>query len=447
MKEKIDQYAKGIFEYCLPEVVVNPSELSVSVDAGEITQGSFMVQNSRGRIMKGIVCTDCAQMILEKESFQGTENEIAFAFRGTYCRPGDVIRGEIRILSDCGVGNLPFTVTVAVPSCETSAGRIRDLNQFTELVKGHYIEALRIFQSPSFERIFLWDKETYLERYKGLLKGNDKSMALEEFLIAAHKKTPVQLTVEKRELQYPKCEKIFADQLVLHKDTWGYGEYEVKTDASFLRPERSCIRTTDFTGDTYELPFVINPDCMAIGHNFARITISSVRQVLEIKVIARKYCLSDEERRQRIQQQKAVWNLYRSFLYFEAGKISRKDYIELAGRSVGSLDEASEQKAGPCIPDPSGTAGAERRKLSSGDDRTGKQAAGASGTGTAALLFLLLSDAFMETGGSREGRSIVRDQGMLSERTQSLADPLVFVENGRQLPDLIQTAGCHSWAA
>ena len=43
MKEKIDQYAKGIFEYCLPEVVVNPSELSVSVDAGEITQGSFMV--------------------------------------------------------------------------------------------------------------------------------------------------------------------------------------------------------------------------------------------------------------------------------------------------------------------------------------------------------------------------------------------------------------------
>lgn len=344
MKEKIDQYAKGIFEYCLPEVVVNPSELSVSVDAGEITQGSFMVQNSRGRIMKGIVCTDCAQMILEKEAFQGTENEISFAFRGTYCRPGDVIRGEIRILSDCGVGNLPFTVTVAVPSCETSAGRIRDLNQFTELVKGHYIEALRIFQSPSFERIFLWDKETYLERYKGLLKGNDKSMALEEFLIAAHKKTPVQLTVEKRELQYPKCEKIFADQLVLHKDTWGYGEYEVKTDASFLRPERSCIRTTDFTGDTYELPFVINPDCMAIGHNFARITISSVRQVLEIKVIARKYCLSDEERRQRIQQQKAVWNLYRSFLYFEAGKISRKDYIELAGRSVGSLDGASEQK-------------------------------------------------------------------------------------------------------
>ena len=39
MKEKIDQYAKGIFEYHMPEVIMTPSALSVSVDAGEIAQG------------------------------------------------------------------------------------------------------------------------------------------------------------------------------------------------------------------------------------------------------------------------------------------------------------------------------------------------------------------------------------------------------------------------
>ena len=252
MKEKIDQYAKGIFEYHMPEVIMTPSALSVSVDAGEIAQGSFRVSNSAGRSMKGIVCTDCGSMILEKEAFQGTDNEISFAFRGTCCEPGDVIHGRIRILSDCGVAELAFTVNVAVPACDTSAGRIRDLNQFTELVRSHYVEALRLFQSPSFARIFLQNKETYLERYHGLMKGNDKSMALEEFLIAAHKKTPVQLTVEKRELQYPNCEKVFADKLVLRRDTWGYGEYEIKSDAAFVRFDRSCVRTTDFAGDVYE---------------------------------------------------------------------------------------------------------------------------------------------------------------------------------------------------
>jgi len=45
MKEKIDQYAKGIFEYHMPEVVLGTSELSVTVDAGEIVQGSFRISN------------------------------------------------------------------------------------------------------------------------------------------------------------------------------------------------------------------------------------------------------------------------------------------------------------------------------------------------------------------------------------------------------------------
>lgn len=344
MKEKIDQYAKGIFEYHMPEVIMTPSALSVSVDAGEIAQGSFRVSNSAGRSMKGIVCTDCGSMILEKEAFQGTDNEISFAFRGTCCEPGDVIHGRIRILSDCGVAELAFTVNVAVPACDTSAGRIRDLNQFTELVRSHYVEALRLFQSPSFARIFLQNKETYLERYHGLMKGNDKSMALEEFLIAAHKKTPVQLTVEKRELQYPNCEKVFADKLVLRRDTWGYGEYEVKSDAAFVRFDRSCVRTTDFAGDVYELPFVINPDCMSIGHNFARITISSARQTLEIRVIARRYCMSDEERREKITQQKAVSSLYQSFVYYQAGKLSEKDYATSVEKNVGSLAQSEQDQ-------------------------------------------------------------------------------------------------------
>lgn len=71
MKEKIDQYAKGIFEYHMPEVIMTPSVLSVSVDAGEIAQGSFRVSNSAGRSMKGIVCTDCGSMILKRKHFRG----------------------------------------------------------------------------------------------------------------------------------------------------------------------------------------------------------------------------------------------------------------------------------------------------------------------------------------------------------------------------------------
>ncbi len=342
MKEKIDRYAKGIFEYHTPEVVLAPSRLSISVDAGEIAQGSFFISNSKGCIMKGIVCTDCANLILEREAFQGTESEIHFSFRGTYCQPGEVITGEIQILSDCGIDKLPFTASVSVPGCETSMGKFRDLKQFTELSRNHYTEALRIFQSPSFEKVFLSDRESYQECYRGLMKGNDKGMAMEEFLVASHQKTPLQLTAEKMELQYPKCDKVFADKIILHKDTWGYGEYEVKSDAAFVRFDRMYIKTTEFVGDTYELPFVINPDNMASGHNFARITISSAREKLEIKVIARKYCMSDQERRERIGQQKNIRNIYKSFLYYQAGKMARRDYISSVEKGVCSMDKAQD---------------------------------------------------------------------------------------------------------
>ena len=64
MKEKIDQYAKGIFEYHMPEVVLGTSELSVTVDAGEILEGIFRILYSIGRSMLLLVCTDCSGMIL-----------------------------------------------------------------------------------------------------------------------------------------------------------------------------------------------------------------------------------------------------------------------------------------------------------------------------------------------------------------------------------------------
>ena len=66
--------------------------------------------------MKGIVCTDCDYMILEEDAFQGEESEISFLFRGTYCQPGEVIRGAVKLLTNCGNVILPFTVMVTVPS-------------------------------------------------------------------------------------------------------------------------------------------------------------------------------------------------------------------------------------------------------------------------------------------------------------------------------------------
>lgn len=344
MKEKINQFAKGIFEYTIPEIVLEPQRLEISVDAGESCHGSFVISNAEKRMMKGMVCTDCHYLILEQETFHGEVNEISFTFQGNYLSPGEVLKGNIRVISDCGSELLPYSVTVNAPSCTVSTGRIRDLFHFASLAKENLQEAVRLFRDPRFEKIFLGRDDNALELYRGLNQGPDKGLAMEEFLIAIHKKVPVQLSAEKHSLHYKDCQETFMDRIVLRKDTWGYCEYQVQVDAGFIELEHHRIRTTDFVGSTYELSFVVCPDKMTSGRNFARLMISNARQTIQIEIAAEKSGYQREAVEQRLGEQEIILQLYQSFLLFYQGKMDAKEYSSSVERLICTLDRLSEGK-------------------------------------------------------------------------------------------------------
>lgn len=339
MKEKINQFAKGIFEYRVPSVEVHPQDILLSVDAGESCSGSFVISNSEKRIMKGIVSTDCHQLILHQEGFRGEVNEISYTFQAKYCSPGEVIKGNIRIISDCQSVLLPFSVTVNVPSCTVSTGRIRDLVQFSQLAKENPQEAVRLFGSPRFEEVFLAREPHYKELYRGLSKGQDTGLALEEFLIAVHKKVPVQLSVEKQSLHYAECSDTFQERITLQKNTWGICEYKIQSDAGFVEPERQQIRTTDFVGNTYELSFVVHPDRMLAGRNFARLTISNISQTISIEIVAEKKECQSEAVEVRLRQQENVVQFYQNFLDFYRGRLDVYEYSTSVERIICLLDQ------------------------------------------------------------------------------------------------------------
>lgn len=344
MKEKINRFAKGIFEYEMPTILFKPQSLQLSVDAGETYHGSFLLSNNRKRMMKGIVCTDCHHLVFEEASFQGAENEIHFTFQGTYFLPGEVIKGGIRVLSDCGSALLPFSVTICVPSCTTSAGKIKDLLHFAKFAKENLSEAVRLFGSPSFEAIFQGQDGRWKSLYHGLVKGVDQGIAMEEFLIAIHKKLPVGLSVQNHHLRYKNCKEAFQDKFVLRKDTWGYCEYEIRVDARFVELEHHQLRTTDFVGDIYELAFVVHPDRMIGGRDFARITISNVRQTIEVDIIVDKEEYHSPLLQERIHRQQSVFRLYENFVSFLCKKKTNKEYCLAVEREVCNMDKLSEEQ-------------------------------------------------------------------------------------------------------
>lgn len=341
MKEKINQFAKGIFEYKTPEIILKPQNLQFSVDAGEVCHGSFQLSNNQKRMMKGMLCTDCHNLILEEESFQGEENEIHFTFQGTYLMPGEVVKGDIRIISDCGSVLLPFSATVSIPSCDVSTGKIRDLLHFANLARENMPEAVKLFGSPHFETVFLGQDARQKTLYRGLSKGADPGLAMEEFLIAVHKKVPVQLSVEKHTLRYTDCKEAFQDKLWVQKDTWGYCEYGVQVDAEFIELEHHRIRTTDFVGNSYELGFVVHPEKMTGGRNFARITISNVRQSVEVEIIADQASYNRALLKQKLQEQQGVLQLYQNFLWLQSKKKTQKEYCIAVERVVCNMDRLS----------------------------------------------------------------------------------------------------------
>ena len=180
MREKVNQAAKGIFEYSSSALNITPEELSVKVNAGEYSEGLFVVSNGSERPMKGEVSTDCHFLEFKDYFFDGAFNEIQYIFHGESLLPGDTVKGNITVITDYGIKKLSFFATAGVPSCEASSGKIRDLFHFTNLAREHPEEAATLFRKHNFEEIFLYRDNANIALYRGDL-CNGMADILEDF--------------------------------------------------------------------------------------------------------------------------------------------------------------------------------------------------------------------------------------------------------------------------
>lgn len=286
MKEKIVRLSKEIFEYERPELVVSEKELTLEVQVGNRYQGELIITNSLGQEMKGVVYTSHPMMRVEEDTFTGTQAIISYTFYGQDFNIGEIITGMISIVSSCGECEIPFLAQIEVPYCITSLGKVKDLFHFANLAKTDWAEAVKLFKSKRFEKVFLYENLKNTIIYRSLLKSVSPSQAMEEFLIGVRKKLKIQISIDKNNFNYSCVKEKFMDKITLTKDQWGYTELTISTDAVFIIPDHKRIWTDSFLGNTYILEFVIDPAMMRKGNNFGRIYIKSVHQLLTIEISA-----------------------------------------------------------------------------------------------------------------------------------------------------------------
>lgn len=328
MREKIEQLSKGIFEYDTPSILLELESLEINAAAGTVYKGSFIIKNSKNTAMKGVIYSSSKFLVLHNDTFNKEEVEVGYEFDGRTLRHGDEIKGVISIVSSCKEVKLPFTAHVEAPYFDSSLGKVKDLFNFTNLAKADIVQALKIFKDANFPMVFMNHEAKYKVLYKELLKSKSPSSAMEEFLVAIHKKLPVTITADRYMLNYQVLEDSIKDKIILTKDNWGYGEYKVTTDAPFITLEHKILWTESFVGNQYYLDFVLHPKNMRYGNNFGRIYLKSAHQLILIEVICKHRKSEDNGNYLDRTIKKSQVKLLRNYLDFRMSKISSEEYLK-----------------------------------------------------------------------------------------------------------------------
>lgn len=310
MRRKIQDIIRGKFEYHQPALVIREEALHFSVIEEEAYSGSFHLLSSSEVPIRGIVTCENPHIKILTTEFDAVSAEIRFEFLGSQVAEGDVVRGHFVITSSAGEYLLDFQAQITRHYLPSSIGKIKTLNDFTNLSNLNWDEALKIFRSPAFCNIFHEHAEYFTLLYKGLTERRCSSHEMEEFLIAAGKKKRSVFSVEGNRRIYQIKETAVSDIVKVAKSEWGYCDIGISCDAPFVSLGKKRLQMYDFCGKHAEFSYQLIPRLMHRGINYAVITLENCFQKTQIVISA---VLGEEK-----QEHSLAWK--KRCLYFKLEK-------------------------------------------------------------------------------------------------------------------------------
>ena len=337
MKEKITQFSRGNFEFELPKVMLSDEQIIVEVEQGSSYYGCFTIMTQDHVELKGLVYSSSRLLIITDEQFCGSENVIRYKFRASGLQVNDEEKGTITCVTSMGEFEIPFHFIVIPPYCITKKGEVRDLFHFTNLAKEDPITALSLFKTDEFVNVFLKKEPTYLGIYNTLMKSTSPSQAMEEFLIAIHKKLPVEIDIDKKELNFEVDKDPFMEKIYIIRSNWGYSEIKLYTDAPFIQLDHKVLWTDNFALNSYPLEVVLDPSKMRVGINYGRIIIKTVHQTIVVPVTCKVPHKERIGNTSTIHLRRYELQLTKNYLNFRMNKIDLQSYIQETSSVLSSL--------------------------------------------------------------------------------------------------------------
>lgn len=344
-KQKIiNQIMEGKFDYENGSLDFSCAKIEISVKKGGQYEGAFRVKASPGIYVNGSVYSSDWRMECLTKEFSGAEEEIAFRFHGENLDEGEVVKGTFDIVSNQGEYYLPFVAAVEHALPESSEGTVKNLFHFANLAKSNWKEAVKLFYSPEFGRIFSGSDAQYGEDYRALSAHRGQEQNVEEFLIQVNKKQRTEYLTEEQELSLAEAAGtggVAEQKLTVLRNGWGFTQLFVQCRGDFLFSEKDVLTDDDFLGDRCELPVFIDFDQCHNGRNFGEIVLYNSYVALAVPVTV--HCGHSAFGTQDAERKRCTVRLMEAYQNFRLRKTGTSAWLKETGRLVERLVALNEE--------------------------------------------------------------------------------------------------------
>ena len=345
MKRRIEELLNDTYRYQAPKLVLSEEHLELMAPADSSLEGEFFFSAGDNSRIRGMLISSNRRIVLAKDTFAGNAIHVKYIIDTRGLKEEDTFDGEITILSPIGEASVSVCVQVHTPEVQTRHGEIRSLESFAKLARSDFREAFHLFVSADFTRFFKGKDACWLPLYRGLSANPAGYQHLEEFLIGCGRKEPVHISIDREEKIYEGLRSSQKNILYVEKDTWGFVRMEVDVQGDFLQVDKRVITSEDFIGSLFGLEYILRRDRLKKGNNYGMITIRTVYDTLQFKVVATNGAHGDDV---RLRDKKIRTKLIRSWLSYETGKTTIEQWKEETEDILDTPSDATAYLASAC---------------------------------------------------------------------------------------------------
>ncbi len=345
MQDAVQRILEGKFNNDVRSLEFSSPVIELKLRENEQYEGSFTVLGPKDQVTEGTVSSSRLKMKCLTSHFSGQEEEIGYCFDASGMTEGDQLKGEFRIISNQGEYYVPYTVTIIEETLASGLGDIKNLFHFANLARTNWDEAVNLFYSREFYRVFSGADRQYYSVYRGLAGGGRREQNVEEFLLEIKKKQRAEFLLEESEIRIDNPQGVIESRLVINRNGWGYSELFLEAEGDFLVLEKEIIRDEDFLGNCYRLPFYVSGDRLHAGKNYGSIRIYNPYVSLTAHIVVSNSPVTMKVTGIRRQKKHYVMELMQYYEAFRTKKISTSFWMKETETLLDALIDMDDHDA------------------------------------------------------------------------------------------------------